>query len=169
MRSRTRIGTDSRDRVASARSSEAVSGGWPNATRKRLTIAGSDASFAIIDFTVADLKDKPKNVEGLIFKEQGLKAAAIPELQKAIELRPDMVEPRVHLANYLLESGNATEAAGLLETALRRLGVLARLPPGVKVEAEIFDLVLDIGPLRVGDGEGSFERLCHYGAFPGPS
>ena len=29
-----------------------------------------DASFAIIDFSTTGLKDKPKNVEGLIFKEQ---------------------------------------------------------------------------------------------------
>jgi tetratricopeptide (TPR) repeat protein len=71
-------------------------------------------------------------LRGLIYKEQGLKAAAIPELQKAIELRPDLVEARVHLANYLLESGNATEAAGLLEAALRydSLNVLARLNLG---------------------------------------
>ncbi|RYZ03872.1 MAG: tetratricopeptide repeat protein [Myxococcales bacterium] len=71
-------------------------------------------------------------LRGLIYKEQGNKAAAIPELQKAIELRPDLVEPRVHLANYLLESGNATEAAGLLEGALKydSLNVLARLNLG---------------------------------------
>jgi tetratricopeptide (TPR) repeat protein len=71
-------------------------------------------------------------LRGLIYKEQGLKAAAIPELQKAIELRPDLVEARVHLANYLLESGNASEAAGLLETALKydSVNVLARLNLG---------------------------------------
>jgi tetratricopeptide (TPR) repeat protein len=71
-------------------------------------------------------------LRGLIYKEQGLKAAAIPELQKAIELRPDLVEARVHLANYLLEAGNATEAAGLLETALKydSVNVLARLNLG---------------------------------------
>ncbi len=71
-------------------------------------------------------------LRGLIYKEQGLKAAAIPELQKAIELRPDLVEARVHLANYLLESGNAAEASTLLETALRydSLNVLARLNLG---------------------------------------
>jgi tetratricopeptide (TPR) repeat protein len=71
-------------------------------------------------------------LRGLIFKEQGLKAAAIPELQKAIELRPDLVEARVHLAHYLLESGNATEASQLLEAALRydSINVLARLNLG---------------------------------------
>lgn len=71
-------------------------------------------------------------LRGLIYKEQGNKAAAIPELQKAIDLRPDLVEARVHLANYLLESGNATEAAGLLEGALKydSVNVLARLNLG---------------------------------------
>ncbi len=71
-------------------------------------------------------------LRGLIYKEQGLKAAAIPELQKALELRPDLVEARVHLANYLLESGNAAEAAGLLEVALKydAVNVLARLNLG---------------------------------------
>ncbi len=71
-------------------------------------------------------------LRGLIFKEQGLKAAAIPELQKAIELRPDLVEARVHLANYLLESGNASDAAGLLEGAVRydSANVMARLNLG---------------------------------------
>jgi tetratricopeptide (TPR) repeat protein len=71
-------------------------------------------------------------LRGLIYKEQGLKAAAIPELQKAIELRPDLVEARVHLANYLLESGNAQDAAGLLEAALKydSVNVLARLNLG---------------------------------------
>jgi len=61
-----------------------------------------------------------------------LKAAAIPELQKAIELRPDLVEARVHLAHYLLEAGNATDAASLLEAALRydSTNVLARLNLG---------------------------------------
>jgi len=71
-------------------------------------------------------------LRGLIYKEQGLKAAAIPELQKAIELRPDLVEARVHLAHYLLEAGNATDAASLLEAALRydSTNVLARLNLG---------------------------------------
>ena len=71
-------------------------------------------------------------LRGLIYKEQGLKALAIPELQEAIRLRPDLVEARLHLANYLLEAGNAPEAAGLLEGALRydSTNVLARLNLG---------------------------------------
>lgn len=58
-------------------------------------------------------------LRGLIYKEQGLKGPAITEFQKAIELRPDLVEARVQLAAYLLEAGNATEAAPHLEAAIR--------------------------------------------------
>ncbi|MGC4092088.1 MAG: tetratricopeptide repeat protein [Polyangiaceae bacterium] len=58
-------------------------------------------------------------IRGLIYKEQNLRGPAMDELRKALELRPDLVEARVHLATYLLESGNPTEAAPLLEGALR--------------------------------------------------
>ncbi len=58
-------------------------------------------------------------LRGLILKEQGNRPAAIEEFEKAIALRPDLVEARVHLAAYLLESGNATGAAPLLEGAVR--------------------------------------------------
>lgn len=58
-------------------------------------------------------------LRGLILKEQGNRPAAIDEFEKAISLRPDLVEARVHLAAYLLESGNATGAAPLLESAIR--------------------------------------------------
>jgi Tfp pilus assembly protein PilF len=58
-------------------------------------------------------------IRGLIHKEQGQRGPAIRELSKAISLRPDLVEARLHLANYLLESGNAPEAAQHLEAALR--------------------------------------------------
>jgi Tfp pilus assembly protein PilF len=71
-------------------------------------------------------------LRALIYKEQGLRKPATEEFQKALELRPDLVEPRVHLAAYLLESGNATEAAPMLEAALRfdSTHVLARLNLG---------------------------------------
>jgi tetratricopeptide (TPR) repeat protein len=55
----------------------------------------------------------------LILKEQGNRPAAIDELDKALSLRPDLVEARVQLAAYMLESGNATGAAPLLEGAVR--------------------------------------------------
>jgi tetratricopeptide (TPR) repeat protein len=58
-------------------------------------------------------------LRGLILKEQGNRPAAIDEFEKAISLRPDLVEARVHLAAYLLESGNASGAAPHLESAIR--------------------------------------------------
>jgi tetratricopeptide (TPR) repeat protein len=39
-------------------------------------------------------------IRGLIYKEQSLRGPAIQELTKAISLRPDLVEARLHLANY---------------------------------------------------------------------
>jgi Tfp pilus assembly protein PilF len=71
-------------------------------------------------------------LRGLILKEQGNRPLAIDELQKALSLRPDLVEARVQLAAYMLESGNATDAAPLLEGAVRYDGnnVLAHLNLG---------------------------------------
>jgi tetratricopeptide (TPR) repeat protein len=67
-------------------------------------------------------------LRGLILKERGQRGAAIKDLRRCIELRPDLVEARVHLAGYYLESGNAVEATPLLEAALRfdRDNLLAR-------------------------------------------
>ena len=58
-------------------------------------------------------------LRGLILKEQGNRPAAIDDLEKALAIRPDLVEARLHLAAYMLESGNATGAAPLLEGAVR--------------------------------------------------
>lgn len=58
-------------------------------------------------------------LRGLIYKEQGLRGPAIDEFQKALAIRPDLVEARVQLATYMLESGNAVDAAPLLEGAIR--------------------------------------------------
>jgi Tfp pilus assembly protein PilF len=71
-------------------------------------------------------------LRGLILKEQGLRSSSIGEFKRALELRPDLVEARVQLGAYLLESGNATEAAPLLEGALRydKKHVLAHLNLG---------------------------------------
>jgi tetratricopeptide (TPR) repeat protein len=57
-------------------------------------------------------------LRALIFKEQGKRKAAMEELAKVIELRPDLVEARLHLGAYMLDAGNATEARPLLEKAL---------------------------------------------------
>lgn len=58
-------------------------------------------------------------LRGLIYKEQGNRAGAMEALKRAVELRGDLVEARLHLATYLLEAGNATEAVKLLEMAAR--------------------------------------------------
>ncbi len=71
-------------------------------------------------------------LRGLIYKEQGNRQGAINEMREAVRLRPDLVEARVQLATYLLESGNAAEAAEILIGALRydRTNVMARLNLG---------------------------------------
>ena len=58
-------------------------------------------------------------LRGLIYKEQGNRAAALESLRRAVELRPDLAQARLHLAVALLEAGNADEAVGLLEMAGR--------------------------------------------------
>jgi Tfp pilus assembly protein PilF len=93
---------------------------------------------AILDGYGAENPPRDKNnaeaklLRGLILKEQGLKGPAIDDFKAAMSLRPDLVEARVNLAAYLLESGNAGEAAQLLEGALRydKVHVLARLNLG---------------------------------------
>ncbi len=54
------------------------------------------------------------------------------DFKAAVGIRPDLVEARVFLASYLLESGNASEAANLLEGALKfdKLNVLVHLNLG---------------------------------------
>ncbi|HEY5961651.1 MAG TPA: tetratricopeptide repeat protein [Polyangiaceae bacterium] len=79
-------------------------------------------------------KDNPEAllIRGLIFKERGQRAPAMADFKRCIEIRPDLVEPKVQLAGYLLEAGNAPEAVPLLESALRydRDNLLARLNLG---------------------------------------
>jgi tetratricopeptide (TPR) repeat protein len=79
-------------------------------------------------------KDNPEAllIRGLIYRERGLRAAAIADFKRAIEIRPDLVEAKVQLAGYLLEAGNAPEAVPLLESALRydRDNLLARMNLG---------------------------------------
>jgi Flp pilus assembly protein TadD len=58
-------------------------------------------------------------LRGLIYKEQGNRAGELEQLRRAVTLRPDLVEARLHLAVTLLEAGNADEAVPLLETAAR--------------------------------------------------
>jgi Tfp pilus assembly protein PilF len=58
-------------------------------------------------------------LRALIFKEQNKRNLALDELRKVVELRPDMVPARLHLAAYMLEAGNAEEARPVLEEALK--------------------------------------------------
>jgi Tfp pilus assembly protein PilF len=71
-------------------------------------------------------------LRALIYGEQDNRQGAIDELRRALKLRPDLVEACIHLATYVLEAGNAAEAAQLLEAAIRydRGNVLARLNLG---------------------------------------
>jgi tetratricopeptide (TPR) repeat protein len=78
------------------------------------------------------LNAEARLLRGLIYREQSNKKGAMEDLQKAIDVRPDLVEARVQLASYFLESGNAAQAAPLLEGALKydKNNVLARLNLG---------------------------------------
>lgn len=71
-------------------------------------------------------------IRGLIHKERNERAPAMDDFRRAVEIRPDLVEARIHLAGYLLESGNAVNALPHLEAALRydRDNLLARLNLG---------------------------------------
>ena len=71
-------------------------------------------------------------LRALIYREQGHHKAAKEHFKKALGLRPDFVEARLHLSRYLLEAGDATAAAPILEQALRydKDNVLARLNLG---------------------------------------
>lgn len=71
-------------------------------------------------------------LRGLIYKEENRRGPAIEEFEAAIKLRPDMVEPRVQLATYFMEAGNAAGAVPHLEMAIRydNANVLAHLNLG---------------------------------------
>ena len=76
-------------------------------------------------------KDNPEAllIRSLIYKEQGLRAKSINELENALRVRPDMVEARVQLATYYLQAGDSAKARPLIEGALRfdNENVLAQL------------------------------------------
>lgn len=65
-------------------------------------------------------KDNPEAllIRGLIYREQGHRADAMIQFQRAVQRRPDMVEARVQLATMLLEAGDAQQALPLLEGAV---------------------------------------------------
>jgi len=65
-------------------------------------------------------RDNPEALllRGLIWKEQGFRAQSMEQFRKAVARRPDLVEARVQLATFLLESGGADEARPILEGAV---------------------------------------------------
>ncbi len=65
-------------------------------------------------------RDNPEALllRGLIWKEQGLRAQAMDQFRKAVTRRPDLVEARVQLGTFLLESGGAEEARPVLDGAV---------------------------------------------------
>ncbi len=68
-------------------------------------------------------RDK-ENAEGHLLRahiwyEQDKRGIAMNAYKKALELRPDLVVPRLRLATRLLESGGADEALPMLRTALK--------------------------------------------------
>jgi Tfp pilus assembly protein PilF len=58
-------------------------------------------------------------LRGIIYRERGLRGPSMEELEAALAERPDLVEARMVLANYMLESGNAKGAVPHLEQAVR--------------------------------------------------
>jgi tetratricopeptide (TPR) repeat protein len=66
----------------------------------------------------------PQNAEarflrGLILKERGRRAAAMEEFRLAAEVRPDLVDARLHYAMLLLDAGVAEQAKPVLEGAIK--------------------------------------------------
>lgn len=79
---------------------------------------------AILDGYGSENPPRDKNnaearmLRAMIFKEQANRKGAISELQRVVELRPDLVDARINLAVFLLEAGNPAQGVPLLEGAL---------------------------------------------------
>ncbi len=58
-------------------------------------------------------------LRGLIYSERGMRGPAMEELEKAVKVRPDLVDAHLLLANYMMEAGNAKDAKQHLVTAIR--------------------------------------------------
>ncbi len=80
-------------------------------------------------------------LRGLIYEEQGERAAMLTDLRRAVQLRPDLVEARLHLARAMLEAGNADEAVSLLEPAARydqrNVAVRLNLGDGYRLQGKV--------------------------------
>lgn len=58
-------------------------------------------------------------LRGLIYAERGLRGPAMEEMEKALDIRPDLVDAHLVLANFMMGAGNAKEARPHLEMAVR--------------------------------------------------
>lgn len=71
-------------------------------------------------------------LRALILKEESRRSAAIAELEKVVQARPDIVDAGVQLGTYYLDSGNADKALPLFERALQydKSNMIAHLNAG---------------------------------------
>ena len=80
---------------------------------------------AVLDGFGADNPPRDKDnaeahlLRAFIWEEQELRPLAMKAFEEALKLRPDLVVARLKLATFLLESGGAQKALGMLQTALR--------------------------------------------------
>jgi tetratricopeptide (TPR) repeat protein len=58
-------------------------------------------------------------MRGLIYAERGLRGPAMEEMEKALAIRPDLVDAHLVLANFMMAAGNAKGARPHLEMAIR--------------------------------------------------
>lgn len=58
-------------------------------------------------------------LRGLIYADRGLRGPAMEEMEKALAVRPDLVDAHLVLANFMMAAGNAKEARPHLEMAIR--------------------------------------------------
>jgi tetratricopeptide (TPR) repeat protein len=83
------------------------------------------ALTGILDGYGTDNPPRDKNnaearlIRGLIYSDRELRGPAMEEMEKALALRPDLVDAHLVLANYMMEAGNAKDARPHLEMAIR--------------------------------------------------
>lgn len=83
------------------------------------------ALTGILDGYGSDNPPRDKNnaeahmIRGLIYAERGLRGPAMEEMEKALKVRPDLVDAHLVLANFMMEAGNAKGARKHLEMAIR--------------------------------------------------
>ena len=105
---------------------------------RRIDLAQYTLNAILDGYGVENPARDPENAEArllraLIYKQLSNRGAAIAELERVVQTRPDLVEARVNLAAFMLEAGNADGAVPLLE------GALAYQPSNVLVHLNLGD------------------------------